>query len=298
MIPMLGAPLLMFVLVAAIQYPVKSGLPSGARTTGPAGAAGAPPRLPPAPPRPPPAGACPGAAPPGAWPTRIWASINTTANPITMVKAWYLVFIQSPSIVLNDSEVVAFAFADELFLKHLAFVIHDAEILFLMPVEHDFHGPRPRKNFRIFHGRTIDHGVRPGAGPAFDDVKRIAVIIAAGIEPCWMVGIIIQIGDVDDQRIAFPFCSRIPVVEIDPGKMFTFVHVNAAVVVNKLVGDLNHLRGLCDLKWVREVRNARNTRLEAIGDGILGPISVIGLPLRHSGRQIRNLPVGRIDNRT
>src|SRR5215470_5182170 len=70
-------PLLILVLVAAIQYPVISGLPSLLRTIGPAGAAGAPPRPPP-PPRPAPrapAGACPWpGAPPGAgaWPARSW----------------------------------------------------------------------------------------------------------------------------------------------------------------------------------------------------------------------------------
>src|SRR6516162_2404878 len=61
-------PLLISVFVADIQYPVTSGLPSGVRTIGPAGTAGAPPRPPPPrppPPRPPaaPGGACPGAPP-------------------------------------------------------------------------------------------------------------------------------------------------------------------------------------------------------------------------------------------
>src|SRR5215468_7483108 len=94
-------PLLILVLVAAIQYPVMSGLPSFERTIGPAGAAGAPPRPPPPPrpPAPPPAGAgaCPGAPPPppcaGAWPARTWASMRTTARPTTMVKPCNLVFI-------------------------------------------------------------------------------------------------------------------------------------------------------------------------------------------------------------
>ena len=39
------------------------------------------------------------------------------------------------SIVLHDSQVVAFAFADEFLFEHLALVFHDAEILFQMPIQ-------------------------------------------------------------------------------------------------------------------------------------------------------------------
>src|SRR5215471_313047 len=148
-------PLLMLVLVAAIQYPVMSGLPSFERTIGPAGTAGAPPRPPPprAPaPRPPAgAGACPGAPPPcaGSWPARTWASMRTTARPTTMVKPCNLVFIGNllktrktrGSIILDGLQVVALAFTDKLLFENLALVVHYAEILFLMPVQQNFDCP-------------------------------------------------------------------------------------------------------------------------------------------------------------
>src|SRR5215475_7732901 len=148
-------PLLMLVLVAAVQYPVMSGLPSFERTIGPAGTAGAPPRpapRPPPSPRPPAgAGACPGAPPPcaGAWPARTWASMRTTARPTAMVKPCNLVFIGNllktrktrGSIILDGLQVVAIAFADKLLFENLALVVHQAEILFLMPVQQNFDRP-------------------------------------------------------------------------------------------------------------------------------------------------------------
>jgi hypothetical protein len=102
------------------------------------------------------------------------------------------------SIVLNDSQVVAFAFADEFLFEHLALVFHHAEILFQMPIQQHFECPGSRENLAIFHGGPVNHRVRTSACPALYDVECIAVVITARVEPCRMRGVVIEIGNIDD----------------------------------------------------------------------------------------------------
>ena len=101
------------------------------------------------------------------------------------------------------------------------------------------------------------------------------MIISACVEPCWMRGVIIEISDIDDQRIAIPLCPRITIKEIDSRQVFAAVDIDAAVIVNELVRDLDHLRSLRDLEWERDVRDPWYAGLEAIRDGVLSSILVV-----------------------
>ena len=60
--------------------------------------------------------------------------------------------------------------------------------------------------------------------------------------------------------------------------MLTIVHVDAAPVVDAFVCHLNHLGGLRDLEWERDVGDARHAGLEALRDGVFGAIPVVLLP--------------------
>src|SRR5207249_10065981 len=83
-------------------------------------------------------------------------------------------------------------------------------------------------------------------------MKSIAMVVSSAVEPRWMLRVIIEVGDINHQRVSLPFCPRIAVEEIDAGKMIATVDVDAAVVVHELVRDLNHLRRLRDLEWKRD----------------------------------------------
>src|SRR5262249_45980506 len=125
-------------------------------------------------------------------------------------------------------------------------------------------------------------------------MKCIAVVVARAVEPGRMIGVVVQVLYINYQRVSFPLCPRIAVVEIDSGQVLAVIDIDAAVVVNKLVRELDHLRSLRDLEWEREIRDARHARLEAVGYRIFCSILVILLAFGQSGRQIWNLAVGRI----
>src|SRR5262249_45620469 len=79
--------------------------------------------------------------------------------------------------------------------------------------------------------------------------------------------------------------------------MLTLVEINAAIVVDKLVRDLNHLGRLRDLERIRDICDSRHSGLEAIRDWVFSAIFVILLPFRERRGQVRNLTVWRIDDR-
>ena len=53
---------------------------------------------------------------------------------------------------------------------------------------------------RVLDARAIFQRVRVQQPPAFDDVERVAVEVAGAVEP----GLVVELGDVDHQRVAFP----------------------------------------------------------------------------------------------
>src|SRR6185503_19924772 len=118
----------------------------------------------------------------------------------------------APAEARRRSRIVILLFArllDEMAVEKLfgelhAVVFLEVGVLFYPAVKRHPHFPWPREHLRILDvDFVIDH-VRRDGRIAFDDVERIAVEVARAVEP----GLVIEVRDVDDQRVAFPAPRR------------------------------------------------------------------------------------------
>src|ERR1041384_114842 len=81
-----------------------------------------------------------------------------------------------------------------------AIVFEQLKIRLAMTVENHAHSPRPGKHLRVLDGHFVGDVIAIEGGEPLDQVQCIAVEVAGAIEP----GILVEIDDVDHQRVAFP----------------------------------------------------------------------------------------------
>ena len=158
--------------------------------------------------------------------------------------------------------------------------------------------PRPREHVRVFDGRFVANRVGAVEAPALDYAERFAVEAAMRVEPRQVV----EVGDVDDQRVAFPAPARVAVEQFDAGAdVRPLVRGNDAVGVRPFVLN-HHVAGcLADLQ-VPAVIAARHADQQAavfridvlqLGRG-LHVVQELRAPLG-GPRLVRDAPVGRVD---
>ena len=158
-------------------------------------------------------------------------------------------------------------------------------VLFLTTIKRHADLPRPREDLRILHRRFVDDDVGARAHVAFDDVQRLAVEVAGAIEPA----LVVEAGDVDDQRLAFPTSDRLTHPRVDRCRSWVLqIHVTRRPRI--LVGDEDRLRALEDLKRIRHVVRARHAGQVAFDLGVGGqPVLLVLLFLREGGWRVGNL---------
>src|SRR4249920_677048 len=89
--------------------------------------------------------------------------------------------------------------------KRKAFVLEQLSVLLFMSIEEHAHLPGPREPLRILDRGFVPDVIRSRRGVALDDMQRIAVKITGSIEP----GLIVEVGDVDDERVAVPSAAGV-----------------------------------------------------------------------------------------
>ena len=148
----------------------------------------------------------------------------------------------------------------------MALVFEKPEVRLPVKVERHADLPGTRKHLRVLDRRLVRHGAGVGARVTFDHVQRLAVEIAGAVEPRLPV----EVGDVHDQRVAVPPANGVAVPEVEAIDVCLSVQVDGAIVVDVLVENHHGLRRLDDLKRKRQIREARHTGLEALGQRIGG----------------------------
>src|SRR3989442_12067184 len=85
-------------------------------------------------------------------------------------------------------------------VKHVALVLKELEILFLMTIKDHAHLPGSRKHLRILDRDFVADVVGVHGDVTFDHMQLIAMEIPGPVKP----GLFVEIDRVDDQRISLP----------------------------------------------------------------------------------------------
>src|SRR5437762_2979031 len=126
-------------------------------------------------------------------------------------------------------------------------IFEQPEVLLCMAVEDHAHLPRPREDFRILDGRLVIDVIRIAERIALDDVQRVTVEVPGTIEP----GLVVEIGHVDDERVAIPASAGIAHPPIELPLDVWRIHEDVADGVRVLVEHRDLRRRLHDLKRER-----------------------------------------------
>ena len=160
-------------------------------------------------------------------------------------------------------------------------------------MQSDADGPGLGENLRIIHGRFVLNRVGTGHAIALDHVKRVTVKVPRHVEPCF----VIDVADVDNQRVAVPAAARIAHPRIEIGGVMAAVCVDQAINQRPLEGDCHGLGRLKDLKREVHIHDPWDAGHVALREriGLLPVLKVLGL-LRSGPRLVWDFAAG--DNRT
>src|ERR1700723_2594665 len=98
-----------------------------------------------------------------------------------------------------------------LIVKAIAFVVQQLETLLLVPIENQVHLPWPGEDLWILDRRFVVDMVCIRKRVPLNDMQFITMKIAGMVEPC----LIVEVGHIDDQGVAFPLSPRIAQPPID-----------------------------------------------------------------------------------
>src|SRR5262245_12453974 len=142
-----------------------------------------------------------------------------------------------------------------------AFVFEDLSVWFAVAIQHHAHAPRPREHARILDGHFICDVVAIEWREALDQVQLLAVKISGAVEP----RLVVEVDDVDDERVAFPSPARVAHPPVDVAwRMLRPVGVDRARRMHVLEQHRDAIGCLKDLKWVRHVHDSRDARQIAL----------------------------------
>src|SRR5881396_3172676 len=85
-------------------------------------------------------------------------------------------------------------------------VLPDLVVLFSIAIDGEYHLPGTREHLRVLERHRIIDSIGAGRRPAFHHVERVAVEASVRVEP----GVLVEIRDVDHQRVPLPAAARIP----------------------------------------------------------------------------------------
>ena len=120
---------------------------------------------------------------------------------------------------------------------------------------------------------------------ALDDLQLVAVMIAGAIEP----RLIVEAGDGDDERVAFPHADRLPHPRIDRRRA-GILQQDVAHRAGVFIRDEDRLVAVQDLERHRHVVRARHAGQVALDLRIaIEPVRLVLFLLLRGLRQIRNL---------
>ena len=91
----------------------------------------------------------------------------------------------------------------ELVFKRVTFVLEQLHVLVFVAIKDHAHAPRSAEHLRVLYGYIVGDVVGVDQRETFDQVQLLAVKIAGAIEPC----LVVEMGRVDDERIALPFTT-------------------------------------------------------------------------------------------
>src|SRR6476659_519926 len=142
-----------------------------------------------------------GAAVDGEHPTR---RTGVARRPAHITKRRLIALLTSPVRSFGSGIADAKLPVQQLLHELDALVFEDRRVLFEAAIQRHADLPGSGKDFRVFDRRLV-HQVRAVDGRVtFDHVKRLAVEISGAVEP----RLIVEAGDVDDQRVTLPVPAR------------------------------------------------------------------------------------------
>src|SRR5438132_649583 len=92
-----------------------------------------------------------------------------------------------------------------------AVVLDDLEIRLQTAVDRHADLPGTREHRRVLDGRFVVEMIGVDGRVALDDMKLVAVVVAGIVQP----RLIVEVLDVDDQRITFPPAPRVAHPEVE-----------------------------------------------------------------------------------
>src|SRR5438105_10338868 len=93
----------------------------------------------------------------------------------------------------------------DVFLPFVARVLPDLVVPVPVAVDGERHFPGAREYLRVLERHRIVDAIRAGWRPAFHHVERVAVEAAVRVDP----GFLVEIRDVDHQRVSFPASAQV-----------------------------------------------------------------------------------------
>src|SRR5258705_10554244 len=161
----------------------------------------------------------------------------------------------------------------------------------------DAHGPGTREHRRVRDRRLIVQRVRVDEDEPLDDVRVLAVEIANYVETCFRV----EVGRIDDQRVAFPVAATVAHPELHVrGRVRPVVQRDDAIRVVLVPDEDDRARRLDDAerREVVETRDPRHEasrlRIDVLRPGRVFVVRLEGFSQRGRPWVILNMAVGRI----